>query len=809
MMKKITLLFIFAFSVMNAQEVTHVDFDSNNPNIVFNSWNTSSTFAKVANPLSDATNASAFVGQFTSGDNNDIGIGVIDATTVFTLPFNLESNPVFKMKVFSTKEMDVTFHLENAPDWGNNIEVSSSVGASDVNKWVELSFDFTANASNIYMNNIVIKIGGANVAQGDVFFFDDIKGPAMYAKPAQNYNPANAASDVSISTNLEIASNSKFRNIDDSEIMDFTGKLALKIGDENGADVPFTAAINGDKNTITIDPINDLENSKTYWYGIIDNAIEYTTDEAVTDVFASFTTKAAVSGDLNVMLFDFDTTNQDLGFSSWGGTGFAKIPNPDKSGINTSDNVAEYTHAGNDSGLENNLVNDATPLTPFDFSETPFIKVKVWVNKPVAVSIKLQNYPEWGQGHEQKIDVTETNKWVEVVFSYGSITATNYDRAQIYFDKDRSGGSEAGDKFYFDDYLKSNVPPNVVTELSPLEAATDVSQTAVPTISSNFQFVNLDGSTITDVSPFVELREDDASGTLVSTIASINAAKNSISLKPSDLLKANTQYWYGIKDNVIKYKENNTNITATSAMFTTKSTAINFVMYNDFDGTSLTTVSETMGDPAGAFTTVADPAGGENMVAKWDKGNSWGGWERIHLQLNAPFDATKDDIFSFRVYSPIKTGIRFKLANAKEDSEITANYETDEEIILENQWQTVYLNTSELADGVSFDHIFIFLGRGASGGTTFYIDDIKGPQLQGTASVNVFEKNKLRFYPNPANNTIHFSNLEMDTFVKIYDINAKQVLKQKTNNKKLSIRTLKSGFYFVEVNGAYQKLIKQ
>ena len=235
MMKKITLLFIFAFSVMNAQEVTHVDFDSNNPNIVFNSWNTSSTFAKVANPLSDATNASAFVGQFTSGDNNDIGIGVIDATTVFTLPFNLESNPVFKMKVFSTKEMDVTFHLENAPDWGNNIEVSSSVGASDVNKWVELSFDFTANASNIYMNNIVIKIGGANVAQGDVFFFDDIKGPAMYAKPAQNYNPANAASDVSVSTNLEIASNSKFRNIDDSEIMDFTDKLALKIGDENGA----------------------------------------------------------------------------------------------------------------------------------------------------------------------------------------------------------------------------------------------------------------------------------------------------------------------------------------------------------------------------------------------------------------------------------------------------------------------------------------------------------------------------------------------------------------------------------------------
>ena len=95
------------------------------------------------------------------------------------------------------------------------------------------------------------------------------------------------------------------------------------------------------------------------------------------------------------MLFDFDTTNQDVGFESWGGTGFEKIANPDKSGINTSDNVAKYTHAGNDSGLENSLVNGATPLTPFDFSETPFIKVKVWVSKPVGVSIKLQNYPDW------------------------------------------------------------------------------------------------------------------------------------------------------------------------------------------------------------------------------------------------------------------------------------------------------------------------------------------------------------------------------------------------------------------------------
>jgi len=809
-MKKITLLFILGFSVITAQEVTHIDFDNNNPNIVFNSWNTSSTFAKIANPAQDTTNPSAFVGQFTAGSDNGIGIGVIDPTTVFTSPFDLVSNPVFKMKVFSTEEIDVTFHLENSPDWGNNIEVTSSITAADINKWVELTFDFSADATNIYMNNIVIIIGGANTTQGDIYFFDDIKGPAIYSSPAADYSPANGTSDVSINTNLEIGTNGNFRNLDDSEITDLAGKVALRVDDVNGADVPFSASINGDKNKITIDPTNDLDNSTTYWYGVVDNAIEYTTDVAVTGVSATFTTKAAVSGDINEMLFDFDTTNQDVGFESWGGTGFAKVENPDKSGINTSDNVAEYTHAGNDSGLENSLVNDATPLTPFDFAETPFIKVKVWVSKPVGVSIKLQNYPDWGQGEEQIINVTETNKWVELVFNYGATTAINYDRVQIYFDKDRSAGSVAGDKFYFDDYLKSNVAPDVETELAPVDASVEVSQTVVPTISSNFQFVNLDSSTITDVAPFVELREGDASGTIVSVTASINDAKNSISIKPSDLLKANTQYWFGIKDDVIKYKENNTNITGVSATFTTQTSGINFVTYNDFDGTSLTLVSESMGDVPGAYETVTDPAGGTNLVTKWTKGDTWGGWERIHFQLNAPFDATKDDIFSFRVYSPITTNFMFKLSDAKEDGDQNANLEVWGDILEANKWQTIYIDASELADGINFDHIFIFVGPG-NGGITgdFYIDDLKGPQLQGTASVNDFEKTKFSFYPNPANNAIYFSNLDSDKEVKVYDVNSKQVLRSMTNNNELSINSLKPGFYFIEIEGTFQKLIKK
>lgn len=88
----------------------------------------------------------------------------------------------FKMKVWSDHEADFTFHLENMPDWGNNVEVSSSITSTQLNQWVELTFDFTGVTKDL-MNNIVIKVGGSNTTEGSVIYFDDIKGPALSTAP--------------------------------------------------------------------------------------------------------------------------------------------------------------------------------------------------------------------------------------------------------------------------------------------------------------------------------------------------------------------------------------------------------------------------------------------------------------------------------------------------------------------------------------------------------------------------------------------------------------------------------------------------
>ena len=808
MKQKLLFFSLIISGFLYAQETMHIDFDEFNPGIVFNSWNSSASFAKVANPDVSTENSSAFVGQFTSGDDNGIGIGVIDPTSIFTTPFNLTALSYFKMKVWSSEAISVTLHIENSPDYGNYIEKTEVVSNEQLNQWVELTFDFSGE-NNIFMNNIVIKVDGDFTEQGDNYYFDDILGPPLYDSAAYDFSPSNNATEVSVGANMIITTNDVFTAAQGANISDINQVVSLREGDINGDEIPFTASINGSNNEIIIDPINSLDFTTSYWYGVIDDQIFHSNGASVTGVNATFTTKDPVEGDINVMLFDFDTVNQDLDFVSWGGTGFNKVSNPDATGINTSANVGQYTHAGNDSGLENDLVNGATPLDAPDFSETPFIKVKVWVERPVDVMVRIQNYPDYGQGFDQTISVTETNQWVQLIYNFGSVTATNYDRAQIYFDRNQTGGTEAGDTYYFDDYEKSNVAPQAELTLTPEEGSNDISLASGMSVVSNLAFENLDGTTITEISSIVELRENNANGAIIPSIISISEDKTQIDIAPSSLLSPNTTYWYGVLENTIQF-ENGETVTGATASFTTTTESIEMVVYEDFDDISLSTVSETMGDPPGSYVLSLDPEDASNGVQQWDKGDTWWGWERIHMEMINPFDMGQHDLFSVRVYSPVQTEMMLKLADARDDGDQNGFIEVRQDIVLTNQWQTLYFDMSDIADGVSFSHLFIFIGPGDPSITgTFYIDNIEGPGLQNTAGIDELNSFNFSMYPNPSSDIVFFKNLNRTTTVKIFDINMRLVKSESINSNQILIKDLNSGVYFVEIDGHVKKLIKR
>ena len=156
------------------------------------------------------------------------------------------------------------------------------------------------------------------------------------------------------------------------------------------------------------------------------------------------------------VLFDYETTATSGGFGSWGSAGFAQINNPDQTGINTSANVGEFTHDGSNGfvGIES-----AGTLTNFDFVATPTFKIKVWVDEPVEVIFKLQNNPTWADNTELKYQVSqaETSQWIQLVFDFSSVTASNFNRVVLYFDGANSIPSGVGHKYYFDDIEKSSV----------------------------------------------------------------------------------------------------------------------------------------------------------------------------------------------------------------------------------------------------------------------------------------------------------------------------------------------------------------
>lgn len=819
MKKSLRLIFIFALSISYSQEVVHINFDDINPDATFSSWNNSSTFAFQPNPIQDPVNASPNVGQFIAGDDNGIGIGLSNPSSVFPNPFDFTQSSLFKIKFLAGEPVTITLKIENQPDWGpHNSETSATYDATQIGTWQELTFDF-AGYSDMFINSIVIKVDGANWEEGDTLYFDDIVGPPLYATPAFEFTPVDGSTDISVGGNMVIETNNKFYDPGAVTITDFSNKVALRLGDENGTDIGFEASIESDSK-ITITPELDLSYSTTYWFGIIENSMYHSNGTQNIGAGASFTTKAAVGGDLNVMMFDYESDETDTPFVTWGSAGFAAVPNPAPDAINNSSTVGQFTHPG---GVWSSGIESEGTFDYIDFAETPFFSMKVWVDKPINIVFKLQNNPSHGQNNEIYYAVTESeiNQWIQLTFNFSNVTASNYNRVQLWFDGDTSGGSEAGDVYYFDDIVKSNVPPAAEVTYNPADGATDVLQYAQLSINSNFQFVNLDGSDIDDASSKLELRENDSSGTPVPFAALISEDNNTFTIVPNELLTAGASYWYGVKDGVVKYDETQETISGLNATFTASNAGLpNMVVYNDFDGNdNLSLVTQALGDPAGPFSPQSmDPIGGSNSVMEWYKGESWGGWERIHLQLEMPFDISQGDVFSFRVFSSVKTGIRFKLADAMNDWEQTGNYESgseifpDQNILNTNQWKTYYFNVSEMPEDSNFDHLFIFLGRGDNepgADEVFYIDDIMGPALQSTASLNDFDNGQVVLYPNPAQNVIHIKNLLGNKTIRIFDINGRLVHQTKTASNTLSIAALNQGFYFLEINGQTKKFIKK
>ena len=118
------------------------------------------------------------------------------------------------------------------------------------------------------------------------------------------------------------------------------------------------------------------------------------------------------------------------------------VDNPNKGGINNSDNVGKYTDDGTNAW--DNMIIDLKD--PIDLSQKSQLKIKIYSSKKVPVLAKL----EGGTAVEKWADIAETDKWVEYTFNFQAAIGKGNYKVVLFFNGGKSDGT-AEDVYYIDD----------------------------------------------------------------------------------------------------------------------------------------------------------------------------------------------------------------------------------------------------------------------------------------------------------------------------------------------------------------------
>jgi hypothetical protein len=126
------------------------------------------------------------------------------------------------------------------------------------------------------------------------------------------------------------------------------------------------------------------------------------------------------------------------------------IANPDKAGVNTTDNVAKLTKT---SGAETWAGAFFKMDTPLDLVTYTKIFVKTWSPKSgITVKVKLEN-ADASVTHEVDMTTTTANAWEELIYDFSAAPQADYVTVVIFFDFGNAGDDSV---YYFDEYGLTN-----------------------------------------------------------------------------------------------------------------------------------------------------------------------------------------------------------------------------------------------------------------------------------------------------------------------------------------------------------------
>ena len=161
--------------------------------------------------------------------------------------------------------------------------------------------------------------------------------------------------------------------------------------------------------------------------------------------------------------FEADVVTTD--FLSYGGANLNVVPNPEMSGINMSNTVAQVIKdsgeywAGSRLFLADNL----------DFSSLWQISMKIYTTAPIGTRVKLELE---GTGGRYSLDylTTTTGEWETATWNFNGQT-NDFDKINFLFDFGNIGDGTASSTFFFDDVEQISGPiiPEPVATTFPID----------------------------------------------------------------------------------------------------------------------------------------------------------------------------------------------------------------------------------------------------------------------------------------------------------------------------------------------------
>lgn len=156
----------------------------------------------------------------------------------------------------------------------------------------------------------------------------------------------------------------------------------------------------------------------------------------------------------------FESATLNYKFTNFDGGAVTVIDNPNKTGVNTSNKVAQMVKsAGQVWG--GSFIELSKPI---NFTDGKVFKLKVYSPRVGAkVLLKVENKSNNAISYEKEVSTTVANAWEELLFDYSAIDATkDYHRVVLIFDLGTMGDGSPNFTFLFDDInLSGSLPLNL------------------------------------------------------------------------------------------------------------------------------------------------------------------------------------------------------------------------------------------------------------------------------------------------------------------------------------------------------------